>query len=125
MTLKFIFTPVAQNTIIRPLAEAVCMARGGVPVEYTDTADHKEKKITPESLYFLTLQTSVNGRKTNIDGRTVAFQASYKPVQIQVNVNDVFVMISPKTTVAGAMAQYQKKWRLQSRLLSQHIRQKN
>ena len=125
MSLKFIFTPVAQNTIIRPMAEAVCMVRGGETVTYVDTADHKEKKITSENLYFLTLQTSVNGKKVDIDGRTVAFQASHKPAQIQVNVNDVTVMISPKTTVAEAMAQYKRKWRLQSHLLNQNIHQKD
>ena len=123
--LKFIFEPVAQNTIIRPLAEAVCMARGGSTVKYTDTADHKEKKVTYENIFFLRLQTLENGKKVNIDGRTVASQASFSPVQIQVNVNDVAIMISPTTTLAEAMDQYKKKWQLQSLLLNQNARQKD
>ena len=110
MTLKFVFKPVAQNTIIRPLAEAVCMARGGACVKYTDTADHKEKPVCSENLYSLTLQMKINGSERNIDGRTVAFQAGYKPVEIHVKINDLTVVISPKTTVVEAMAQYREKF---------------
>ena len=122
---KFIFTPCAQNTIIRPIAQAICMAQGGKPVEYVDTADHKTKRITLEDLHFVNLQTSVNGRKVNIDGRMVAFQAQYNPAQIQVNINDVAVMISPKTTVVEAMVQFKRKLHLQNRLLEQKIRRKD
>lgn len=110
MTLKFVFKPVAQNTIIRPLAAAVSMARGGACVKYTDTADHKEKVVYSEDLYSLTLQTKINGHERNIDGRTVAFQAAYKPAEIHVEINDLTVVVSPKTTVVSAMAQYREKF---------------
>ena len=40
-----IFDPVAQNTIVRPMAQAVCLAQGGKPVEYVDTSDQKKKVI--------------------------------------------------------------------------------
>lgn len=105
----FVFTPVAQNTIIRPLAQAVCMVRGGETVEYTDTADHQKKTIDSADLYFLNLETKINGRKVDIDGTTVSFQARYKPARIRVNVNDVVVIVSRKTTVQSAMDQYKRK----------------
>ena len=37
--MNVIFEPVAQNTIVRPMAQAISLARGGEMVEYIDTAD--------------------------------------------------------------------------------------
>ena len=44
--MNFIFRPVAQNTIIRPLAEAVCMMHGGEETPYVDPTDKKELLLT-------------------------------------------------------------------------------
>ena len=120
MTMKFIFSPVAQNTIIRPLAEAVCMVQGGQPVKYIDTADHKEKQITLQDLSFLSVDVRVNRRAMSMNGDQVAFQARHKPIQIQVDINDIPVIISNKTTVEAAMAQYRRKFELKNPELSRN-----
>ena len=109
MNAQFIFDPVAQNTVIRPLAQAVCMVRGGDDVQYVDTADHKTKTITAHDLYYLTLQLPKNGKKINVDGNLVAFRAQHEDISIRVNVNDVFVIVSRGTTVDGAMAEFKNK----------------
>ena len=107
--MKVIFTPCAQNTIVRPMAQAICLAKGGEPVEYVDTADHKTKTITVHDLYYLTLQLPKNGKKINVDGNLVAFRARCEDIAIRVNVNDVFVMVSRDTTVNGAMTEFKRK----------------
>ena len=107
--ITFIFTPVAQNTIIRPMAEAVCVAHGGETIRYVDTSDHKEKNITSSDLYFLTLETKINGRKQILDGRQVASMAKYRPIRIRVDVNDVQVFVSQDTTVTQAMNNFYRK----------------
>ena len=109
MKAQFTFDPVAQNTVIRPLAQAVCMAHGGEDVSYVDTADHKTKTITVHDLYYLTLQLPKNGKKINVDGNLVAFRAQHEDIAIRVNVNDVFVMVSRGTTVNGAMTEFKRK----------------
>ena len=114
---KFTFEPVAQNTIIRPLAQAVCIVQGGKPVRYIDTADHKEKEISYNNLYFVDIKTTINGRKTILDGRTLALWARHgKPIRLHVAINDVDVIVSKETTVEKAMAQFQEKYALQQRL---------
>ena len=119
MAEKFIFIPVAQNTIIHPLAQAVCIVQGGKPVRYIDTADHKEKEINPNNLYFINIKTTINDRKTNIDGRTLAFQVKHgKPIQLHVEINDIDVVVSKETTVNEAMNQFRRKLALQKRLMS-------
>ena len=42
MSSTLIFDPVAQNTIIRPLAEAVCITHVGRMTTYIDIADRKK-----------------------------------------------------------------------------------
>lgn len=110
--MKVIFEPVAQSTIIRPMAQAVCIAHGGQSVDYIDTMDHKQKSIDLHDLHFLTLQAIVNRRKVNIDGYQMAMKAKHEPVLVQVNANDVQVFISPNTTVEQAMIQFYKKLKL-------------
>ena len=110
MTNQFIFTPVAQNTIIRPLAQAVCIVNGGQETPYVDTADKKDKRITLDNLFWVSLEMTVDGQKKIIDGYQAAFLARHQPIKIQVNVNDIPVMISPKTTVTQAMNQYKRKY---------------
>ena len=104
------FDPPAQNTIIRPVAEAVCILHGGETTSYVDTSDHKEKRITLNDLHFLSLQTQVNGQEKTIDGYKAALLARHNPLEIQVNINDIPVLISPKTTVTQAMNQYYRKY---------------
>lgn len=104
------FDPPAQNTIIRPLAEAVCISHGGEPTFYVDTSDHKTKVIALEWLHFLTLQTQIDGAGKRIDGYKAALLARHNPLEIQVNINDIPVLISPKTTVTQAMNQYHRKY---------------
>ena len=123
MTAKFTFIPPAQNTIIRPLAQAVCIVQGGNPVKYIDTADHKEKEINLNNLYFVDVKTTINGRKTTLDGRTLAFQVRHgKSLQLHVDINDVDIVISKETSVEKAMAQFQKKLAVQQRLMDSKIR---
>ena len=109
MKFQFIFEPVAQNTIIRPLAQAVCMARGGEDVSYVDTADHKTKTITANDISSLTLQVSKKGQTINVDGTLVAFRARYEDISIRVDINDVSVSVSRDTTVNGALAEIKRK----------------
>jgi len=107
--MKVIFEPAAQNTIIRPMAQAVCIAQGGKDVDYIDTADHKKKTVGLENLSFLTVQARINKRDFNLNAYDVAMKAKHEPVLVQVNVNDVKVLVSPTTTVEQAMAQFHKK----------------
>jgi len=111
--MKVIFDPCAQNTIIRPMAQAICIARGGKTVEYEDPYTHEKKVITLDQLRFLDLTAvKVGRRNVNIDAYQAAIIAQPQhgvPVQVQVNVNDVEVMIDAKTTVEQAMAQFYKK----------------
>ena len=107
--MKVIFTPCAQNTIIRPMAQAICLANGGKPVEYVDTADHQKKMVTLDQLHFLNLKAKVNAKNVDVEAGVVALWARHQPIQVQVNVNDVEVMIDAKTTVDQAMAQFRKK----------------
>lgn len=110
--MKVIFDPCAQNTIIRPMAQAICIARGGKTVEYVDTADHQKKAITLDQLRFLDLTAvKVDGHDVNFDAYQVALIAQHgEPVQVQVNVNDVEVMVDAKTTPDQAMAQFHQKY---------------
>ena len=108
--MKVIFTPCAQNTIIRPMAQAICLANGGEPVEYVDTADHKRKTVTLDQLHFLDLKTKVKGKDVVVEADLVAIRAHHEPVVVQVNVNDVEVMVDAKTTPDQAMAQFHQKY---------------
>ena len=117
--MNFIFKPVAQNTIIRPLAEAVCMMRGGEDTLYTDPTDKKEKHITYDKLHsIIGLETTVNGRKQTVDGDLVAFQARHFPqkTHMKVEINDVFVLVTPATTVQEAMNQFHRKLRQKNKI---------
>ena len=104
-----VFRPVAQNTVIRPMAQAVCMAHGGEKIPYKDTTDHKEKEVNISDLHFLTLTTKINGHEQLLDGYRVALAAKQTPIQIRVDVNDVQVFVSRDTTLAGAMADFYQK----------------
>lgn len=109
--MKVIFDPCAQNTIIRPMAQAICIARGK-PVEYEDPHSHEKKVITLNQLRFLDLTSvKVDNHNVNCDAYQVALIAQHgEPVQVQVNVNDVKVMIDAKTTPDQAMAQFHQKY---------------
>lgn len=111
MTIQFTFQPVAQNTIIRPLAEAVCMMHGGETTPYTDPTDNREKYISYDLLHLITgLETKIHGQKEKITGNLVAFQAHHYPnVHMQVKINDVTINIDQTTTVPEALAQFHKK----------------
>ena len=111
-----IFEPVAQNTIVRPMAQAISLARGGEWVSYIDTADKKKKGVNEESLTFLNLRTEVNGRQEPINVDLVTLLAKYRPVRVLVLVNDVTVEVTSKTTVEQAMAQFHKKYAAQERM---------
>lgn len=107
--MKVIFTPCAQNTIVRPMAQAICLAKGGEPVSYEDTTDHQIKKVTLDQLSFLDLKTNVGHKNIDVEATLVALRAHHEPVQVLVNVNDVEVMIDADTTVEQAMIQFRKK----------------
>ena len=104
-----VFEPVAQNTVIRPMAQAVCMARGGESIPYIDTADHKEKIITLSDLHFLTLTTKIKGHNQLLDGHQVALAAKKTPIQIRVDINDIQIFVSRNTTLTQAMADFYQK----------------
>ena len=107
--LTVIFEPPAQNTVIRPMAEAVCIAQAGQTIPYTDTADHKEKSISLSDLHGVTLRANIKGQQQRLDGYEVALRAKEMPVRIRVDVNDVQVFISEKTTVTQAMNAFYRK----------------
>ena len=109
--MQFIFKPVAQNTIIRPLAQAVCLIHGGETTKYTDPEDHKEKVITSFDVSYLHFETIIKGRKVLMGGNQVAFHAKHYPqkASIKAKINDVDVYIYPTTTVSAAMEQFHQK----------------
>ena len=109
MKYQFIFSPVAQNTIIRPLAQAVCMVRGGEPVKYVDTSNHKAKTVTENDISHLTLQIPRKDGNVNVDGTLVSFRARHEDITIRADINDVSVFISRNTTVSDAMREFRRK----------------
>lgn len=108
----YTFKPVAQNTTIRPLAEAVCMMHGGEDTSYIDPTDKKEKCITYDRLHsIIGLEVVVNGQNRRIDGNLIAFQTRHNPdAKMHVEINDVVVNVTPTTTVQKAMAQFKRKY---------------
>lgn len=116
--MNYTFSPVAQNTIIRPLAEAVCMMHGGEDTPYIDPTDKKEKCITYGNLHtIIGLEVLVNGQKRRIEGNLVAFQARHCPnARMQVEINDVVVNVKPTTTVQEALNQFYKKLRQKNKI---------
>ena len=84
---------------------------GGEDTPYVDPTDCKKKVITLFDISSLRFETMVNGRKVYMDGNQVAFHAKYFPrsIRIKAEINDVFIVIDPKTTVEGAMKQLYKK----------------
>ena len=116
--MNFIFRPVAQNTIIRPLAEAVCMMHGGDDTPYVDPTDKKEKCITYDKLgTIIGLETIVNGKNRPVNGDLVAFHAKHCPEKttMKVEINDVFVNVTTATTVEGALSQFYRKLKQKNR----------
>ena len=106
--LTVIFRPVAQNTVVRPMAEAVCIAHGGETVPYTDTCDHKEKKVSLSDLHHLTIQSNDDDEQ-RLDAYQVALKARQTPVLVRVEANDVKVLVSKQTTLAQAMAIFKQE----------------
>ena len=111
-----IFDPVAQNTIVRPMAQAVCLAQGGKPVEYVDTSDQKKKVINEGDLTWLDLKVDIKGRQIPVSSSLVTLRSKYGAVQVLVLVNDVVVKVTSKTTVQQAMAQFHRKYAAQNRI---------
>lgn len=121
--MEFVFRPVAQNTIIRPVAQAVCLMHGGDDTSYVDPTDNKEKVITSSDVASLCFDTRINGRKVQMYGYDVAFHSAHYPQnsRIRAEINDVNVYIYPKTTVKEAMNQFYKKlYRQQKRELARN-----
>ena len=117
--MQFIFRPVAQNTIIRPMAQAVCLMHGGEETKYVDPTDGKEKVVTSFDGSYLHLESTVKGRKVLMDGNQVAFHAKHYPqkTSIKAEINDVDIYIYPTTTVEAAMEQFRRKINQQKALV--------
>ena len=111
-----IFKPVAQNTIIRPLAQAVSLVRAGETVTYIDSADKKEKNVSYEDLFYLDLKTIIKGRQVPVEANLVTFWAKHSSVQVLVLVNGVTVKVTSNTTVQQAMSQFHRKLSAQNRI---------
>ena len=125
--MELIFRPVAQNTIIRPIAQAVCMMNGGQNTKYVDPTDKKEKVIVDSDVAYLSLEARINGHKVPMYGYDVVFHTSHFPDQsyIKAEINDVFVYIRRSTTVEAAMKQFRKKiTRHNERLMRDSSRQR-
>ena len=107
-TTIFIYNPPAQDTVVKPLAEAICLARGGQTVLYS--CNGQEGFVTfNDQLAFRVgmLKRADNGEEVN--PQQVALMAQKQPVRIRVDVNDVHVMVSSETTIEQAMAQLRRK----------------
>ena len=116
-TMTVVFEPVAQNTVIRPMAQAISLARGGEDVSYIDTADKKEKIACLENSRWLNLRTNVNGRWVPLEADLVAFKANQGiSIRMRILVNDVTVNVTRNTTVDQAMKQFRRKLAAQERL---------
>lgn len=112
--LTAIFEPVAQNTVIRPMAQAICIASGGKDVPYIDPTDAKEKCISVMDVCHLRLKTEVNGRNIDVSGDELAFRARHETVWVRFDANDVQVMVTPKMTLVEAMVEFRKKIAIQN-----------
>ena len=112
-----IFEPVAQNTIVRPMAQAISLARGGETVPYIDTADKKKKAVGMSDLSLMRLRAKIHGLETPMEANLVAFKARHEGIQVRVLVNDVVVNITAETTLDQAMAQFRKKLARQERIM--------
>ena len=106
--IMFIYNPPAQDTVVRPLAEAACLARGGQAVLYFHRGQEGYVTLNDQlAMRVGMLQRADNGEK--VGPREVAQIAQNQPIQIRVDVNDVHVIISAKTTVEQAMKQFKRK----------------
>ena len=106
--IMFIYNPPAQDTVVQPLAEAVCLARGCQAVLYFYRGQEGYATLNDQlALRVGMLQRADNGEK--VSPREVAQIAQNQPIQIRVDVNDVHVIISAKTTVEQAMKQFKRK----------------
>ena len=104
----FIYNPPAQDTVVRPLAEAVCLARGGQAVLYFYRGQEGYVTLNEQLASRVgMLRRADNGEEVN--PRQVAQIAQNQPIQIRVDVNDVHVIISARTTVEQAMKQFKRK----------------
>ncbi len=109
-----IFEPVAQNTVVRPIAQAISLARGGAMVNYIDTSDKKRKAVDQQDLMWLDLKTNINGKQVPIKTDLVTFRAKHDSVEVLVLVNDITVKVTSQTTVHQAMNQFYKKLAVQN-----------
>ena len=119
MTQTVIFEPVAQNTVIRPMAEAICIVRGGDTIDYVDTATHEKKSIIFNDLSYLDVRKQDGDKWVNASAYQVALEARKIPTQVRVDVNDISVLITPETTLVQAMAQFKRKITVHNREMMQ------
>ena len=117
MDMEIYWAPCAQSTITRPMAEAISLARGGMPVQYFDTQCRKEKEVNAYDLHMLNLdEVKVDGKESPMRGDEAAILARHADkVCVKLQINDVIVEISKETTIDEAVKQYKDKLLLRYR----------
>lgn len=89
-----LFEPEAQDSIIHPIAQAVCIARGGLPTKYVDSVNKTQRYITIHDLHFLNLKVRSNGKYIPLNASQVILKAKEQPLKIRLKINDVQLLIS-------------------------------
>ena len=106
--ITLIYNPVAQDTVTRPMAQAICLARGGEPVKYTNRGQEKVLFWDEQmALEIGPLERADNGEK--VTPKQAVQMARSGDIQVRVDANDVQVLITRKTTVEQAIAQFKQK----------------
>ena len=99
-----------ENQTFKQNGNNISWKTEGNDIYYQGTYD-KDLPVSMSVKYYL------NGEEKNIDGCQVAFWARHKgPIQLKVDINDIEVKISAKTTLEQAMSQYQQKYKTKSNL---------
>jgi len=114
MNIEIDYSPCAQPTIARPMAEAVSLVQGGKPVKYFDTSYQQEREVNAYDLRMLNFENvKIDDKKVYMHGDALAMLARRADnILVNVNVNDIIIEISKDTTVDEAMTQYVRQYRL-------------
>ena len=104
------YDPPAQGSITLPLAQAICITRGGKPSPDLETPENHEL-LSNVKTDNVRLQTGGFGEPLKFFTGREAEEMVHRGilVHIVVNINDVHLLINEKTTLEQALQRYHHK----------------
>ena len=103
-----IFEPEAQDSIIYPIAQAVCIARGGIPTKYIDQVNKTKRYITIHNLHSLNLKVQSNGKYIPLNAYEVTLKAKEQPLKIHLKINDIQILISKNSDPQQVLKKFKR-----------------